>query len=78
MTTERERDGLDAVPRSHDDRPLGRHGVDRALQSSPGPAGLDRNVSPPPAREFHDTLIQPSRRKHAVRAGGERQVAALL
>src|SRR5215211_8467340 len=78
MSPERERDGLGAVPRSHDDRPLGRHSVYRALQSSPGPAGLDRNVSPPSARDFHDTITQPSRRKRAVSARGERQPTTLL
>src|SRR5215210_8425384 len=78
MSPERKRDGLGAVPRGYDDRPLSRHSVYRALQSSPGPAGFDRNVSPPPARDFHDTIIQPSRGKRAVSARGERQPAALL
>src|SRR5687768_5941760 len=78
MSPKREPDGLGTVPRSYDDRPLGRHSVYRALQCSPGPAGLDRNVSPPSAGDLHYTISEQSWRKRAVSAHGERQTAALI
>ena len=70
--------GLGAVPRSHDDRAFGRHGVDGGLQGGPRSAGLDGDVSPPPTGGLHNAPVEGFGTERVVRAGGERQLAAFL
>src|SRR5215218_10538703 len=70
--------GLGAVPRSHDDRAFGRHGVDGSLQGGPRSAGLEDDVSPPPSGGLRNAPLEGFRTERVVRAGGERQLAAFL